>query len=93
MSKKETFYKDLKVKLEENTRFPSDYLYKFIVPTTKNQEKEVEEAFQGKKITLSKKASRNGKYVSVSIKINVKNADEVIQNYHAVENIEGLISL
>ncbi|MGY6649942.1 DUF493 family protein [Wenyingzhuangia sp. IMCC45574] len=93
MTKKETFYRDLKIKLEENTKFPSDYLYKFIVPTDKNQEKEVLAAFVGKKIATAKKASKNGKYVSISIKLRVKNADEVIQNYYSVEGIEGLISL
>lgn len=93
MSKKETFYKDLKVKLEDNTTFPSEYLYKFIVPTTKNQEQEVKAAFAGKKIAVAKKASKNGKYVSLSIRLIVKSADEVIKNYHGVEHIEGLISL
>lgn len=93
MANKEAFYKDLKEKLDDNTTFPSDYLYKFIVPTTKNQVKEVEQAFLNKKARISKKASKTGKYISVSILLRVKNSDEVIKNYHLVEKIEGLISL
>ncbi|MGY5352587.1 DUF493 family protein [Wenyingzhuangia sp. IMCC45533] len=93
MTKKEIFYRDLKVKLDENTNFPSEYLYKFIVPTTKNQVGEVEEIFAKVNTKISKKASKTGKYVSVSILLKVKNSDEVIKHYHSVEKIEGLISL
>lgn len=93
MSKKEAFYKDLKEKLENNTNFPSDYLYKFIVPTTKKQEQEVEAVFSNTKAVITKRASKTGKFVSVSVLLKVNNANEVIANYHAVEKIEGLISL
>ncbi|MEN8765758.1 MAG: DUF493 family protein [Wenyingzhuangia sp.] len=93
MTKKEVFYKDLKEKLENNTIFPSDYLYKFIVPTTKNQEEEVKRVFKASEAKISVRASKTGKFVSLSILLNVKNADEVILNYLAVEKIEGLISL
>ena len=93
MDKKEKFYKDLKEKLEDNTKFPTDYLYKFIVPTTKNQVKEIEGFFKDKKAKISKRASKTGKFVSVSILLKVNNADEVIANYNLVEGVEGLISL
>ncbi|MDO6803377.1 DUF493 family protein [Wenyingzhuangia sp. 1_MG-2023] len=93
MTKKEAFYKDLKEKLDNNTEFPSDYLYKFIVPTTKNQVKEVEDVFLNQKKIITKRASKTGKNVSVSVLIRVKDSDEVIKNYYLVENIEGLISL
>lgn len=93
MTKKEEFYKNLKVKLEENTKFPTDYLYKFIVPTTKNQVAEVVEVFKNTKSKISQKASKTGKFVSVSILLKAKNVDEVIKYYHSVEGIEGLMSL
>lgn len=93
MSKSEEFYKNLKEKLEESTTFPSKYMYKFIVPTTKNQVNEVQEAFNGKGAVINTKASKNGKFVSVSIVLNVKSADEVIVNYKSISHVEGLISL
>ena len=93
MTKKEIFYKSLKEKLENNTEFPTDYLYKFIVPTTKNQVAEVEAVFRNKNAKISKRDSRTGKFISLSIMLKMNNADEVIKNYHDVENIEGLISL
>lgn len=93
MTKKEKFYIDLKERLEEGTDFPTDYLYKFIVPTTKDQVKEIETIFAEKKTKTTKRASKTGKYSSVSILLKVNSADEVIENYLAVEKIEGLISL
>lgn len=93
MSKKETFYRDLKEKLENNTSFPSDYLYKFIVPTTKNQVSEVEAVFKTTEARISKRESKTGKYTSLSVLLKVNSADEIIENYLAVENIEGLVSL
>ncbi|MDO3693437.1 DUF493 family protein [Wenyingzhuangia sp. chi5] len=93
MTEKEAFYKDLKEKLENNTKFPSDYLYKFIVPTTKKQVKEVEAVFNNTGAVITTRASKTGKFVSLSVMLKVKNADEVIANYYAVEKIEGLISL
>jgi len=93
MEKKEKFYKDLKANLEENTSFPSDYLYKFIVPMSKNQGDEVTSFFKEKKAKISKRVSKTGKYTSVSILIRVASADEVIGYYRSVEGIEGLISL
>ena len=93
MTKKEIFYKSLKEKLEDNTEFPTDYLYKFIVPTTKNQVSEVEAVFSNQKAQITKRASKTGKFISISILLKLNSADEVIKNYHAVEKIEGLISL
>lgn len=93
MEKKEKFYKDLKANLEDNTNFPSDYLYKFIVPASKNQADEVESFFKGKKAKISKRVSKTGKYTSISILLKVGSADEVIQYYRSVEGVEGLISL
>jgi len=91
-SNREEFYKNLKLKLEETTKFPTDYLYKFIVPTDGNQSQEVKNIFN-KGAVISTKKSRNGKYTSVSINIKVKDADEVIAYYQQAEKIEGIISL
>lgn len=93
MSDREAFYINLKVKLEETTKFPSKYLYKFIVPTTKDQEKQVQDLFNSGGAVISTRKSRSGKYVSVSIHLKVRNADEVISYYKKAESIEGIISL
>ena len=89
---KEEFYKNLKVKLEETTKFPTDYLYKFIVPTEGNKSEKIKNIFNEGAV-ISTKKSRNGKYTSVSINLKVKNADEVIAYYKEAGKIEGIISL
>ena len=93
MSKKDEFYLKLKAQLDDTTSFPADYLYKFIVPTTKNQETEVEALFNNKGAVITTKKSKTGKYVSVSIILKLNTSDEVISLYKKAEKIEGIISL
>ncbi|QTD38385.1 DUF493 family protein [Polaribacter batillariae] len=93
MSKKSEFYSKLKVQLDDTTSFPADYLYKFIVPTTKNQVTEVEDIFDNRGAVITTKKSKTGRYVSVSIILKIENSDEVISFYKKVEKIEGIISL
>ncbi|QOD61800.1 DUF493 family protein [Polaribacter haliotis] len=93
MSEKSEFYSKLKVQLDDTTSFPADYLYKFIVPTTKNQVTEVEDIFDNRGAVITTKKSKTGKYVSVSIILKVANSDEVISFYKKAEKIEGIISL
>lgn len=93
MDDKEVFYSKLKYRLEDTTEFPSDYLFKFIVPSDENQVNEVENLFDNIGAVINTKKSKTGKYVSVSIVLNVENADNVIEIYQKVEKIKGIISL
>ncbi len=93
MSDREAFYTKLRVKLEETTAFPAKYLYKFIVPSAGNQVEEVKSMFNKGGEVITTRKSKSGKYVSVSIHMNVDNADEVISYYKKAETIEGIISL
>ena len=45
MSDKDTFYENLKNQLDDTTKFPGDYMYKFIVPTDQNQVEQVKDLF------------------------------------------------
>ncbi|MFY9242439.1 MAG: DUF493 family protein [Polaribacter sp.] len=93
MSSKNDFYSKLKVQLEDTTQFPSDYLYKFIVPTDENQEEEVQEIFNNTGAVIKTKKSKTGKYVSLSVVLKIENASKVIEYYKKVEKIKGIISL
>ena len=93
MTSKKEFYKNLKNSLDATTKFPSEYLYKFIVPSKGNHFMEVEDVFKNKLIKISSKESKNGNYVSVSIRIKLNSVDEVISYYRKAEKIEGIISL
>ncbi len=93
MEDKENFYIKLKATLEETSTFPCPYLYKFIVPANGGQLDEVKNVFKNLDVKLSTKASRTGKYDSVSIEMQVDSADQVISIYKQMESIEGIISL
>ncbi|WP_334058626.1 DUF493 family protein [Polaribacter sp. P097] len=93
MSDKKAFYIKLKGQLEDTTEFPSDYMYKFIVPADGNQQKEVQEVFDNKGAVIKTKKSKTGKYISISIVLKLSSADEVISYYKKVEEVEGIISL
>lgn len=93
MNNKEAFYIKLKDSLENTTKFPAEYLYKFIVPATGNQVVEIEDLFKEKLAKISTKASKTGKYISVSIRVKLASSNEVISYYRKAEKIEGIISL
>lgn len=93
MSDREAFYIKLKGQLEDTTTFPSKYLYKFIVPTNENQVEEVKSLFDKGGAVIETKKSKTGKYNSLSIYLNVKNAEEVIAYYKKADVIKGIISL
>lgn len=93
MSDREAFYIKLKGQLEDTTTFPTKYLFKFIVPTDENQAEEVKEVFNNGGAVIKTKQSKTGKYNSLSIFLNVKNAQEVIAYYKRADVIKGIISL
>lgn len=93
MGVRNEFYKKLKVQLDDTTDFPSDYLYKFIVPTSENQVSEIEAIFNNTNATIKTKNSKTGRYISLSILLKLKSSDEIIAYYEKVEKFKGIISL
>lgn len=95
MDKKTTeFYERLKEELNSTTKkWPSEYLYKFIVPSDIEKIAQVEGAFNRMGAIIDTRQSKNGKFTSISISVHLNSADEVIQKYQEVSTIEGIISL
>ena len=93
MSDKDTFYTNLKNQLDDTSTFPTDYMYKFIVPTDKNQVEEVQGLFNEGGAVIKTKKSKTGKYISISIVLKIQSSDEVILYYRKAEKIKGIISL
>ena len=85
-------YEQLKARLEESTNWPCLYMFKFIIPAD-NRRIALVEALFGNEADIKLHESRNGKYVSISVKAIMNNADEIISRYEAAEKIEGIISL
>lgn len=94
LSKSEEFYKKLKAQLYETTSWPSEYLYKFIVLSAGTKVQEVEALFNNLGAVINTKESKKGKYTSVSVNIQMKNPEAVIEKYKEVAaKVEGVISL
>ena len=92
--KTEEFYKKLRSQLYETSSWPSEYLYKFIVPTEQSKINQIEDLFNNLGAVITTKESGKGTYTSVSINVDMKDPDAVILKYKEVaEKVEGVISL
>lgn len=79
----------LKELLDESQEFPSLYTFKFIVP---NEQVSTLKAIV-RRGNFIEKPSRTGKYMSVSVTLEMKSSEEIIEMYRRVAVVEGLISL
>jgi len=93
MDKTPEIYKKLKLSLDETTTFPSNYLYKFIIPKDDEKMKTIENIFNYGGAVITTRPSKTGKYTSISILIEMRSSDEIISKYVEVGKIEGIISL
>lgn len=92
--KTEEFYARLREELNNTTeKWPTEYLYKFIVPTDAEKILTVEEAFNGMGAVIETTQSKTGKYTSISINVVMASADAIIEKYTAVSTIDGIVSL
>ena len=87
------FYERLKAELDMSTSWPAIYLYKFIVPSEKENILRVEEAFDCMGAVIKTTKSKTGKFTSISVDVMMKDSQEVIDKYIEVSVIEGIISL
>ena len=94
-SEKETreFYERLKVELDLSNTWPAIYLYKFIVPSDKENILRVEEAFDCMGAVIKTTKSKTGKFTSISVDVMMKDSQEIIDKYIEVSTIKGIISL
>jgi len=88
------FYKKLKDHLYKTASWPTEYLYKFIVPTSIDKIKTIEDLFDNLGAVIHTTESKNGNYTSVSINVQMSDPDAVILKYKEVAlHVEGVISL
>jgi len=93
MDKKEDFYGKLKKKLEETTKFPTKYMFKFIIPNDNNKIVAIENMFNHIGAVISTKSSKSDKYKSLTILVTMNSVNEIIKKYEEVDTIKGVISL
>ncbi|OOG16846.1 hypothetical protein BWD42_18705 [Sphingobacterium sp. CZ-UAM] len=87
------FYESFKEKLEDLETFPKDYTYKFILPKDQDQFNQIQAVFDDTDASFDFKDSKTGKYTSITVNVNVKDADQVIYFYKEVAKIKGVIML
>ena len=90
--KTEEFYIRLKEELNNTSTWPSEYLYKFIVPTEAKKIEAVENAFDNMGAVIKTQQSKAGKYTSVSVNVTMESPENVVEKYLEVSSIEGIIS-
>ena len=93
MDKKEDIYKKLRATLVETTTFPTEYMFKFIIPSDKEKLVAIENMFNNIGAVITTKSSKSNKYKSLTILVNMKSVDEIINKLKEVDTIEGVISL
>ncbi|WP_066757708.1 DUF493 family protein [Crocinitomix algicola] len=78
--------------LLENLNYPSVYMYKFIVKQDPNKVAEIKKCFN-ESAEITTKPSKNGNYISVSVKEMMLNSEAIIERYKAVGQIDNVITL
>ena len=87
------FYDRLRTELNNSNTWPAEYLFKFIVPTYQEKIEKVENAFNSMGAVIETKHSKTGKYTSISIDVQMPNAQKIIDKYLELSTITGIISL
>lgn len=87
------FYVNFKEKLEEVHSFPTDYLFKYVVPADENILARLHAIFENSNANVSTRDSKNGKYTSITFKVPVNDANDVIIYYRQASAIEGILTL
>jgi putative lipoic acid-binding regulatory protein len=80
---------NLKLLLDTEYTWPASYLFKFIV--TQDQVENITSLFTAGEVSV--RESSKGKYVSVSIQIEMPSSDEIIHIYEKAATIPGVIAL
>ena len=86
-------YQKLKNDLEKYHKWPSQYIYKFIILNETQKKEELLSKFNLDLCKLTFKESSNKKYLSITIIKFIKNPDEVMAKYFEISKIDGIISL
>lgn len=87
------FYLRFKERLEQTHSFPSDYIFKYIVPAEQSIIARLHSIFSSANPSISTRDSKNGKYTSITIKVPVNDADDIVIYYRQAAAIDGIVML
>lgn len=85
-------FKSLYEKLLKDTNWPQVYMFKFIITADNKKIALVQAKFSDEAI-IAQKESSGGKYICITVKEVMLNAEGVIEKYKDIATIEGVMSL
>jgi exonuclease III len=85
-------FDSLRLKLDQEGGFPKVFMFKFIVPSNNRDIALVQNLFS-EDSQISIRASKSGKYTSISAKEVMIDSDSIIKRYQKALEIDGLIAL
>ena len=88
-----SFYNRLREQLAESTDWPSNYMFKFILPADDEKKLTLQNIFKNHPVKIKERNSSKNTYVSISIEGVFDSPDEIISKYKEVSQIEGIIQL
>lgn len=87
------FYQRLQAQLSESTEWPTNYLFKFIIPSDESRKMALLAIFVDTDATITTKNSSGNKYLSVSVESVFQSPEVIIDIYKKASQIEGIIQL
>ncbi len=82
----------LRERLNEVHRWPSIFMFKFILPTDAVKISQLKVIF-GESAEFKERFSEHGKYISITVREMMLDADSIFERYKEAASIEGIISL
>ncbi len=82
----------LRIRLNEIHRWPSIFMFKFILPSDEARITQLKLIF-GESAEFKERLSAHGKYTSVTVRAMMLDADSIFDRYKQAAAIEGIISL
>lgn len=92
MNSKPLDYSKLMLRLVKDFTWPSNYMFKFIIPFEANSLNSLKLLFD-KSVKITHRESKTGKYISVTAIQLMNNPDEVVAIYQKAEKIKNIIAL
>jgi len=82
----------LRARLNEIHRWPSIFMFKFILPSDEARIAQLKLIF-GESAEFKERLSAHGKYTSITVREMMLDADSIFDRYRQAALIEGIISL
>ena len=88
----EDFLQRLEIQLNSYGKWPQVYMFKFIVKNNNRDYAILRQIFDEQSVFTSRN-SRNGKYISITVKEMMMDAAEIMGRYRQAAQIEDIIAL